>query len=439
MADSALLNLLPTNPPSKAVKHVEKPQFKSEFIDYSLLAPTKAPKIKTFSALNLPKVTPKPKLKSPLLSQDLATIRAFLKERREQRAREKALLKTKQSPITSSASTSSIGLSGTKNAFSFDSGLKILGSSTTKQSTASNLGLNDLRTSAAKSTSSLDIGFNDYHKAALASNTGGLNTNNVKSSVGIAVPTPDAGLNEFRSSLSLLDRNYPTPTPHSRDTFANVKTVVNPTDNFAALMERRKLEQALITKSEPSSSISGISNTASKSSNGLGGLDATKKAILKNLVARLNALEEKNKGTATSSQQQNSMMSQTSSNSDQMQGQSTSLSQRQSLNNSPMFNSRQTSLQLSSARSSFPQSRSSFSQSSLPMMQSRQTPFSMMFRGVAAKEGSSDAQEIMQDRITEMGGAAALAMGAPLSMINSEISSQLSSTMLENGPLPFLM
>ncbi|CAG2195224.1 unnamed protein product [Mytilus edulis] len=37
------------------------------------------------------------------------------------------------------------------------------------------------------------------------------------------------------------------------------------------------------------------------------------------------------------------------------------------------------------------------------------------------KEGASDAQEIMQDRMTEMGGVGALAMGIPMSAMNSEV------------------
>lgn len=68
----------------------------------------------------------------------------------------------------------------------------------------------------------------------------------------------------------------------------------------------------------------------------------------------------------------------------------------------------------------------------------QQSPYSMMFSSVAAKEGVSDAQEIMQDRVTEIGGAA-FGMGSRLLGVNSEIRSQLSSTFLENHPMSFLL
>lgn len=82
--------------------------------------------------------------------------------------------------------------------------------------------------------------------------------------------------------------------------------------------------------------------------------------------------------------------------------------------------------------------RTSKSSRRQPSPKEQQSPYSMMFSSIAAKEGVSDAQEIMQDRVTEIDGAA-FAMGSRLFGANSEIRSQLSSTFLENHPMSFLL
>lgn len=153
-------------------------------------------------------------------------------------------------------------------------------------------------------------------------------------------------------------------------------------------------------------------------------LDAQKSAILQKLMSKLTALQAQTSNSGH-----------------------TSTGQRQFLNTDrqPIISGHSQTARFSSLMAGLnPRTnpggfaRTSKSSRSQTSRNGQQSPYSMMFRSVAAKEGVSDAQEIMQDRITESGGAA-FAMGSPLIGVNSEIRSQLSSTFLENHPLSFLL
>jgi hypothetical protein len=57
-----------------------------------------------------------------------------------------------------------------------------------------------------------------------------------------------------------------------------------------------------------------------------------------------------------------------------------------------------------------------------PSPKEQQSPYSRMFSSIAAKEGVSDAQEIMQDRVTEIDGAA-FAMGSEIWLLGIKLQS----------------
>ncbi|XP_052094896.1 uncharacterized protein LOC127730515 isoform X2 [Mytilus californianus] len=161
-------------------------------------------------------------------------------------------------------------------------------------------------------------------------------------------------------------------------------------------------------------------------------VDEQKRVILQKLLKRLSALQAQssNSGNGVSINGQSVDNNRQSAT---YNGQSVN-NNGQSVNNNGMYvqnsNSQFNGIQMSTLRRN---------PSTAGEASSKTSPYNMMFRSIAMKEGASDAQEIMQDRMTEMGGAGALSMGMPITAMNSEVRSQLGSTLFENSPMAFLL
>ncbi|XP_071157856.1 inner centromere protein A-like [Mytilus edulis] len=230
---------------------------------------------------------------------------------------------------------------------------------------------------------------------------------------------------------SFVAESYPTTLTKTPDK-SHVRTLTLPT-------EKPKPRVQLTHPESTQSNLKTVNKQQAGSAPSLSKIDEQKRLILQKLMQRLSALQAKSSnsgnGVSMNVQSVNNNGQSFNNNGQSVNNNGHSFNNiGKSVNNNGMSqqnsNSQFNGMQMSTLR----QSPSTSGQAS-----SKTSPYNMMFRSIAMKEGASDAQEIMQDRMTEMGGAGALSMGMPMSAMNSEVRSQLGSTLFENSPMAFLL
>lgn len=223
---------------------------------------------------------------------------------------------------------------------------------------------------------------------------------------------------------SFVAESYPTTLTKTPEK-SHVRTLTLPTEKPKPLVQ-------LIHPEPTQSNLKTVNKQQAGSVPSLSKIDEQKRLILQKLMQRLSALQAKssNSGNGVSMNVQSVNNNGQSFNNN---GQSFN-NIGQSVNNNGMSQQRSNSQFNGMQMSTLRQSPSTAGQAS-----SKTSPYNMMFKSIAMKEGASDAQEIMQDRMTEMGGVGALSMGMPMSAMNSEVRSQLGSTLFENSPMAFLL
>lgn len=216
---------------------------------------------------------------------------------------------------------------------------------------------------------------------------------------------------------SFLSASNPTPITKTPEN-SHVRTLTLPTEESKPPVQ---LSQPASTQSNLKSG----NKHQARSLQTLSSVDEQKRVILQKLLKRLSALQTQ---------------SSNSGNGVSIIGQGVDNNRQSATNNGQSVNNNGMSVQNSNSHfNGMQMSTLRRNPSTAGEASSKTSPYNMMFRSIAMKEGASDAQEIMQDRMTEMGGAGALSMGMPITAMNSEIRSQLGSTLFENSPMAFLL
>ncbi|CAG2193130.1 unnamed protein product [Mytilus edulis] len=230
---------------------------------------------------------------------------------------------------------------------------------------------------------------------------------------------------------SFVAESYPTTLTKTPEK-SHVRTLTLPTEKPKPLVQ-------LIHPESTQSNLKTVNKQQAGSVPSLSKIDEQKRLILQKLMQRLSALQAKSSnsgnGVSMNVQSVNNNGQSFNNNGQSVNNNGHSFNNiGQSVNNNGMSQQRSNSQFNGMQMSTLRQSPSTAGQAS-----SKTSPYNMMFRSIAMKEGASDAQEIMQDRMTEMGGVGALSMGMPMSAMNSEVRSQLGSTLFENSPMAFLL